>query len=565
MTVIRKVAIIGGGPAGLIAANDLTRQRDQNWEIVGFEARQSLGGVWSDNPGTHMEAEQVFPQLGSLDNLEGPLTPSQIFQYDSPLVVNGRIANLRPLLTTSEKKPMQLTRRSRLRDGVIMSKKSGLYDDFMTNAPGQLMKLNQKSNLKEKKMAPQTSMAPLVDLAQVKEQFQQFEKHSQSAGCFRLNTCVEYLDKLSPSKWIIVAKRSLPGAEHEEWYSETFDAVVVANGHFMCPYVPFYMTAGDSNVHEFNKNFPNTLVHVRDLDHWYRKSLPALKQDLEKAKRKVVIVGKSFSAMDVLKRLVPLHNANSNLEIIISTNTPPFPENSANPFCWFDKWLTETNKVTLKGRIAKFGQRGEKPILQFKDGSVVEDVSAVIFATGYLYTFPFISRSLLESYRILVSPNPNDPSGSSSNASRVSGLYLHTFSIADPTLAFVGISSNANFQSFSISSQAIAGVWSKFNRLFDQLQPQDSPIYDSIWSQVLPCVQEQLSWAKERLSQTGNNGAYHFYYPLQLLESHWLRYCKPLFPTEDKEGGLFPANSAELSQKGLRRLQELFYQAVDPR
>ncbi|SCU93973.1 LAME_0F05644g1_1 [Lachancea meyersii CBS 8951] len=564
MGLIQKIAIIGGGPAGLIAAESLARQKGQNWEIVGFEARGQLGGVWGDSPGSNTGSREVFEQLRTLERFDEPLDPSRIFQEGSALVKNGRISDLRPLLATSVDKPMRVKRIPQLRDGFIFSAKTGVYENLMTNTPGELMNMDLTDLSHSSK---RDDIAPLEDLQQVQEDIRGFVEKNPSSKVFRRHTYVEYLDKLSPEKWILVAKRSEPDSENDYWYSDTFDAVIIANGHFLCPYLPFYMTSNSddgNNIHEFNKRFPKTLTHVRDLDVWFRERLPVVQKDSATSKQKVVIVGKSFSAMDILKRLIPLQDANHDLEIIVSVRTPPMPDNQANPFRWFDRWLTQTAKVTTVCAISRFFEHQGTPALQLEDGTVIQDLSAVVFATGYVYTFPFVSNKLLESYRILVTPDPRNTNGTPSNVSRVTGLYLHTFSIADPTMGFVGISSNANFQSFHISALALSGTWAKLNTLYDSQNPKDGPIYDSIWSQVLPSIQEQLQWARERLLRTGNNGAYHFYYPVVLLKQQWLQLCEPLFSDEARQHQLFPHDSAEKAQRGLERLEDLFFKTVDP-
>ncbi|CUS21627.1 LAQU0S03e06942g1_1 [Lachancea quebecensis] len=568
MCPIRKIAVIGGGPAGLIAANDLVKEAEtQKWEVVGFEARNSLGGVWSDKPGSRIDSPQVFEELRKMPH--NPATshsPEDIFQYGSPLVNNGRIASLRPFDGTSVTKPLRLVHKALPRDGLINSSKTGIYDGLMTNVPGELMVFGPEKLKTGASQSPDIS--PLITLDQVQRNFTDFIEESEGSNVFRTNTCVEYLDKISLDKWVVVARHHLPGEEKDEWYMEIFDAVVVANGHFACPYVPFYMsslTGLESGIHEFNTQFPNVLSHVRDLDIWYNKRFPILKKEISQDKRRVVIVGKSFSAMDVLKRLVPLlDGAQGNLEIILSSNTPPMPENTANPFYWFDEWLSKTSKVKVKGPIMKFVSSEDMPALRFQDGSAIDNISDVIFATGYLFTFPFISRKLLENYRVHITSDPRNIGAAPSNVSRVTSLYLHTFAIADPTMGFVGVSSNANFQSFNISSQAIRGVWSKFNNYFNQENPRDGPIFNSIWSMVLPSIQEQLKWAQERLSKTGNNGAFHFYYPLSVLKEGWLDYCKPLFKEESHDTMLFPDNSAELSERGIQILKARFLDTMGP-
>lgn len=563
--LIKKVAVIGGGPAGLVAVQDSLKQKEYGWEVIGFEAKDKLGGVWSDEPGSRLDSPDVFSCLRKLpEDVPEGVSAEAIFNYGSPLVKDGQVRDIKALLGTSCESPLKLAKSSTVRDGIIFSNKTGIYDGFFSNVPGELMVLESEKSEAGKSKSPE--IAPLVNLDQIHQNVNEFVKKYDLERSFRTSTSVEYLDKLSPDKWFVIAKRSLPGSAHDEWYLETFDAVIIANGHFSVPYVPFYMSKPseeDSGIHRFNRKFPEIMTHVRDLDIWYHRTLPHIISGKSAGKRKVVIVGKSFSCMDVLKRLVPLKEKLDDLEIIVSTHAPPMPENIANPFYWFDQWLSKTTKVTLKGPIKSF-LSDSKPAISFTDNTQIEEVSAIIFATGYLYSFPFMSEKLSESYRIFVTEDSRNYDHSPSHISRVTGLYLHTLSIADPTLGFVGISSNANFQSFSISSELLMGVWTSFNKLFIKDSPKDGPIYNSIWSQVLPSVKDQLEWTQNRFKKTGNLASYHFYYPLPSLKDEWLNFCKPLFTEEDNKQELFPPDAPKLSQEGIDVLHRKFLAAMSP-
>lgn len=59
------------------------------------------------------------------------------------------------------------------------------------------------------------------------------------------------------------------------------------------------------------------------------------------------------------------------------------------------------------------------------DGSSIDDVDVVLFATGYDFSFPFL-------------PNSNVKISNR----RIQGLYQHVFSINDPGLAFIGMVSD---------------------------------------------------------------------------------------------------------------------------
>lgn len=59
--------------------------------------------------------------------------------------------------------------------------------------------------------------------------------------------------------------------------------------------------------------------------------------------------------------------------------------------------------------------------IHFSDGSFADDIDIVLLATGYDFSFPFLSG--------IVTPANG----------RIPGLYQHIFKIDDPTLAFVGM------------------------------------------------------------------------------------------------------------------------------
>lgn len=569
--MIKKVAVIGGGPAGLTTAYNFQKANEtggHTFECIGFEAKSKFGGVWSDTPGESFDDyPTTFAQLSKLKDKEIAGNPRALFYSGSPLAsFDGSSISLKRLAGSSNSEPLKLDRKPDLiRNGIFFASKTGLYDNFMSNVPEELMKYDDEALATVQSDTTASTISPLTNLERIKYFLNSFVTKNNLPAKFRMNTSIEYLEKSGTNKWVIVAKRSPPKKNYDEWYVEEFDAVVVANGHFQIPYIPFYMStpngqaSHDAAIHEYNKKFPGNLVHVRDIDMWYHKILPCLSQ--ESKYRRIVIVGKSFSCMDILKRIIHLKDS-MGFEIIISTDIPPMPENKSNPFFWFDEWLVNTSKVIIKPQITKFISDSSDPSIQFADGTLIDGVNNVLFATGYLYSFPFISPKLLDDCKIFVTPDPRNVDNKPSNISRVTGLYLHTFSIAEPTLTFCGISSNANFQSFHISAKAIVGAFSHFNKLFQEQKPTDFPYYDSIWKQILPSINEQLEWSRQRLVKTGNNGAYHFYYPLPLLKEEWLKPCETLFTADQNTTNLFPSNSQSLSIEGIEKLRDLFLEAM---
>jgi cation diffusion facilitator CzcD-associated flavoprotein CzcO len=71
------------------------------------------------------------------------------------------------------------------------------------------------------------------------------------------NTTVELAEKVD-QEWILTLRRSRPEEKEDFWWQETFDAVVVANGHYTTPFIP--ETPG---LAELEDNFPGTVKHSK--------------------------------------------------------------------------------------------------------------------------------------------------------------------------------------------------------------------------------------------------------------------------------------------------------------
>ena len=100
--MIRKVAVIGGGPAGLTTVYNsikVNKDSENSFICVGFEARSKLGGVWSDTPGANLDTfPSTFDQLRFLQDERIAGDPRALFYEGSPLIgANYREMNPRQL------------------------------------------------------------------------------------------------------------------------------------------------------------------------------------------------------------------------------------------------------------------------------------------------------------------------------------------------------------------------------------------------------------------------------------------------------------------------------------
>jgi len=135
-------------------------------------------------------------------------------------------------------------------------------------------------------------------------------------------------------------------------YSEEFDHVIVASGHFSTPNVPFYPGF---------ESFKGRILHAHD----FRDAMEFKDKDL-------LLIGTSYSAEDIGSQCWK-YGAKS---ITISYRTAPMGHK------WPDNWEELPLLEKVEGNTATF-----------KDGSK-RDVDAIILCTGYNHHFPFIDEEL---------------------------------------------------------------------------------------------------------------------------------------------------------------------------
>jgi len=138
----------------------------------------------------------------------------------------------------------------------------------------------------------------------------------------------------------------------DEDYSEEFDNVIVASGHFSIPNVPEYPG--------FTK-FGGRILHAHD----FRDALEFKDKD-------ILIIGTSYSAEDIGSQCWK-YGCKS---ITVSHRTAPMG------YKWPDNW----QEVPILERV-------DKDTAYFKDGSQ-KKVDVILLCTGYIHHFPFMEESL---------------------------------------------------------------------------------------------------------------------------------------------------------------------------
>lgn len=98
------------------------------------------------------------------------------------------------------------------------------------------------------------------------------------------NTTVELVHKDEASdKWIVTLRKPLENGLEDRWWSESFDAVVVASGHYTVPFIPY--TPG---LAELMQNLPGSVEHSK-----------AWRGPDKYLGKRTVVVGASISGPDI--------------------------------------------------------------------------------------------------------------------------------------------------------------------------------------------------------------------------------------------------------------------------
>lgn len=155
--------------------------------------------------------------------------------------------------------------------------------------------------------------------------------------------------------------------DHDYWYEEMYDAIIVAKGHYSIPHIPKV-----SGLVELQQQNSDIIQHTRS----FRKAS-------DYKDKKILIVGTGTSATDLISDVLGL----SKSPILVSSR-----RESGEAFKYS---FGNNKKIPIKPEISKIGISDDRLTvdIKFVDWSVVKNVEIVIFATGYLYDLPFFRQN----------------------------------------------------------------------------------------------------------------------------------------------------------------------------
>ena len=395
---VKSICIIGAGPSGLVAAKYFLAEHAFS-HITIYEQRPRLGGLWNYSASPDEDGKRF-----SVPQTEDDAT------LENASILTGTNGELNSEKTKAKAAFM-----------------SPVYDRLETNIPRELMGFSDLDWPEDCQLFPEHER--VLDY---------IEEHAEDVKhLVQFETKVLDVSRTADEKWLVKTKK-LESATVEE---RTFDAVLVANGHFNVPYVP-----NIKGMREWNAQHPGSIVHSM----YYRKP-----EDY--TGRKVVVVGNSASGVDIAAQIVttcqkPLLQSQKSISQFTSGSTAD---------------------ITQKPEIIEYIP--DNQTLRFADGTVEKDVDAVVYCTGYFYSYPFLHS---------LEP-PITTTGE-----HVENTFQHIFYRPHPTLAFAVLNQKViPFPIAEAQAAVVARVWS--GRL------------------DLPGEAEMLEWERKTLKETGGGRNFH--------------------------------------------------------
>ncbi|ATY62737.1 Flavin monooxygenase [Cordyceps militaris] len=195
--------------------------------------------------------------------------------------------------------------------------------------------------------------------------------------------------------------------------AKSYDAVVAASGHYSDPFVPDI-----PGIAEFEAAQPGAILHSK----FYRRPE-------QFTGKKVVVVGNAASGIDISHQIA----TSAQLPVLISEkDVPGAPPAASNNWSRHVGQIVELLPVTRSVR--------------FSSGRIEDGVDAVIFCTGYHYSFPFLGS---------LAPGITAPNGTYADH-----LWEHMLYAPDPTLALLVIPKRIVPFPFAEAQMAvIARIW----------------------------------------------------------------------------------------------------------
>ena len=219
---------------------------------------------------------------------------------------------------------------------------SPLYDYLETNIPKSMMQYSEKPFADDDPLFP--SHQRVLDYLQ--------EYSTDVQHLIHFEHQVVNVQRQA-DEWLLQVRNDQSGS----FESHTYDAVVVANGHYTIPSIPMI-----KGLKSWNTAYPDTVIHSKA----YRKP-----EDF--SMQKVLVIGNSASGLDIAHQVAQ----KARQPVVLSARSVSQLSSGTSP-----EWREDINEV-----VEFLPSSSHNRAVRCASGHIEEDIDAVIFVSpGHPYT-----------------------------------------------------------------------------------------------------------------------------------------------------------------------------------
>lgn len=522
MAPIQSVAVVGAGVSGVSAAAHLLRH---GLDVVVFERSPVAGGVWVFDP--RRDQDPAYPVAGD--------------DHPQHLLEKGDLKNS----THNFKK-------EGVDDVLIAHAPPGpCYEGLMNNVPTTMMR---STLLNWPRGTPEH-----VTHRDIEQYVQRLARETGAHDVTRYGTRVEQAVKPPGSaKWHVRTKTIVvTGDEGDEIEFEekdwSFDALVVASGHYHVPLIPLV-----PGLAEWKQKYPTRVMHSKS----YRSPREFENQN-------ILLVGAGVSSLDIAKELDSVANRSYQSSRGGAFDLDPglLPPNAERVGGLREFRLDERKAVQEDNDLVQETGAPIPGTIHLADGRILTDIHQVILASGYQTTYPFLGG--LESDTTPVE-EADDNILITADKCVMHNLHRDMFYIPDPTLSFVGVPYyTSTFSMFDFQAEVVARVYAGLANLPSrEAMAQEhrarkkaaaaqgardfgGKAFHSLLSNQVEYMQDNLAWVNKDVDKTKGEVA-----PMRGVDEEWYQALEDF---RTKSIRLLPANSKQIQQP----IASKYYQEVE--
>lgn len=394
---IKRVAVIGAGPAGLQAAAGLVAE---NFTVRLFERAPAPGGNW-------FYTEE---------------TPVRESYPDKPIVGQRDVPSVLPATRYYVEGDDGLSLDYRWREHW---KPRPIWHSLHTNSPAVITELADVPYLPDHKWVISAHIIQNHVRAYASVHRLNVDDYPIVPGAHRVasySTRVEKLVKSDDGKsWVLTLRRlerlQEPNRIKATWWQEEFDAVFVATGPYESAHVPEINGLVEWSKVRNDGSDQHSVYHSQN----YRR--PERYQG-----KTVLVLGVGTSGSEIARDIDPYAKKLYASVKSSHQDTHPFQRRSIRRFPESIEFIPEIESF---GPISSYTEGITAGVIKLANGTALTGVDEVILATGYRRTNPFLAAILNGTEEIQARP-PSDIF----NGNPLKNLHWTGHYIPDPTLAF---------------------------------------------------------------------------------------------------------------------------------